>query len=275
MGISLAFVVAERDLSLGIQNQIETELSHEAKILAKAIGSISNNGNLISLKSQIDEYSEASESRITLIDSSGIVLVDSDVTMNEVLLLENHLNRPEVIKAFEVGQGSSKRFSDTTNQEMLYYAILDSSNDKDRVIRISVPYEYLDEILATLENSITLIVVVGIIVSILASLLAGNYMRSSLVDLEKVASAIGEGNYKKKDLKSLPVGRSDEIGSVARDISSISTDLKNQISLITKQRNQFGAVLDGLGEGILMCDQNGIISFRTVSYTHLTLPTKA
>ena len=84
---------------------------------------------------------------------------------------------------------------------MLYYAILDSSNDKDRVIRISVPYEYLDEILATLENSITLIVVVGIIVSILASLLAGNYMRSSLVDLEKVASAIGEGNYKKKDLK--------------------------------------------------------------------------
>ena len=262
LGISLAFVVAERDLSLGIQNQIETELSHEAKILVKAIGSISSNGNLISLKSQIDEYSEASESRITLIDSSGIVLVDSDVTMNEVLLLENHLNRPEVIKAFEVGQGSSKRFSDTTNQEMLYFAILDSSNDKDRVIRISVPYEYLDEILATLENSITLIVVVGIIVSILASLLAGNYMRSSLVDLEKVASAIGEGNYKKKDLKSLPVGRSDEIGSVARDISSISTDLKNQISLITKQRNQFGAVLDGLGEGILMCDQDGIISFR-------------
>ena len=193
MGISLAFVVAERDLSLGIQNQIETELSHEAKILVKAIGSLSSNGNLIFLKSQIDDYSEASESRITLIDNSGVVLVDSDVTMNEVLVLENHMNRPEVAKAFETGQGASKRFSDTTNQEMLYFAILDSSSGEDRVIRISVPYEYLDEILASLENSITLIVVVGIIVSILASLLAGNYMRASLVDLEKVASAIGEG----------------------------------------------------------------------------------
>ena len=217
MGISLAFVVAERDLSLGIQNQIETELSHEAKILVKAIGSLSSNGNLIFLKSQIDDYSVASESRITLIDNSGVVLVDSDVTMNEVLVLENHMNRPEVAKAFETGQGASKRFSDTTNQEMLYFAILDSSSGEDRVIRISVPYEYLDEILASLENSITLIVVVGIIVSILASLLAGNYMRASLVDLEKVASAIGEGSFKKKDLKSLPVGRSDEIGSVARD----------------------------------------------------------
>ena len=262
VGISLAFVVAERDLSLGIQNQIEIELSHEAKILAKVIGSQSSNGNLIFLKSQIDEYSAASESRITLIDNSGVVLVDSDVTMNEVLELDNHMSRPEVTKAFETGQGTSKRFSETTNQEMLYFAIRDSSSGEDRVIRISVPYEYLDNILASLANSITLIVVVGIIVSILASLLAGNYMRASLVDLEKVASAIGEGSFKKKDLKSLPVERSDEIGSVARDISSISTDLKNQISLITKQRNQFGAVLDGLGEGILMCDQDGIINFR-------------
>jgi len=262
VGISLAFVVAERDLSLGIQNQIETELSHEAKILAKAIGSLSSNGNLIFLKSQIDEYSEASESRITLIDNFGVVLVDSDVTMNEVLVLENHMSRPEVAKAFETGQGTSKRFSDTTNQQMLYFAILDSSSGEDRVIRISVPYEYLDEILASLENSITLIVVVGIIVSILASLLAGNYIRASLVDLEKVASAIGEGSFKKKDLKSLPVGRSDEIGSVARDISSISTDLKNQISLITKQRNQFGAVLDGLGEGIMVLKEDGEITYR-------------
>jgi len=262
VGISLAFVVAERDLSLGIQNQIEIELSHEAKILAKVIGSQSSNGNLIFLKSQIDEYSAASESRITLIDNSGVVLVDSDVTMNEVLELDNHMSRPEVAKAFEAGEGASKRFSETTNQEMLYFAIRDSSSGEDRVIRISVPYEYLDNILASLANSITLIVVVGIIVSILASILAGNYMRASLVDLEKVASAIGEGSFKKKDLKSLPVERSDEIGSVARDISSISTDLKNQISLITKQRNQFGAVLDGLGEGILMCDQDGIINFR-------------
>ena len=125
-----------------------------------------------------------------------------------------------------------------------------------------MPYEYLDTILISLENSITLILVVGVIVSILASLLAGNYMRTSLVDLEKVASEIGEGSFKKKNLKSLPVERSDEIGSVARNISSISTDLKNQISLITKQRNQFGSVLDGLGEGILMCDQDGIINFR-------------
>ena len=262
LGISLAFIVAERDLSLGIQNQIETELSHQAKILTKAISTQSSSGNLIFLKSQIDEYSVASESRITLIDNSGVVLVDSDVSMDAVLELENHADRPEVLQAFKSGQGSSKRFSETINQEMLYFAILDTSSDKDRVIRISVPYEYLDTILISLENSITLILVVGVIVSILASLLAGNYMRTSLVDLEKVASEIGEGSFKKKNLKSLPVERSDEIGSVARNISSISTDLKNQISLITKQRNQFGSVLDGLGEGILMCDQDGVINFR-------------
>ena len=38
--------------------------------------------------------------------------------------------------------------------------------------------------------------------------------------------------------------------SMARNISTISLNLKEQISLIAKQRDQFGLVLDGLGVGI-------------------------
>ena len=81
---------------------------------------------------------------------------------------------------------------------MFYFALLDTSNDAERVIRISVPYESLDQILASLGNSITLIVVVGLIVAILASVLAGDYIRSSFMDLEKAAADISAGSYKKK-----------------------------------------------------------------------------
>ena len=42
IGISLSFVVAERDLSLQIQDQIETELLRQAKILRKSIGDLMN-----------------------------------------------------------------------------------------------------------------------------------------------------------------------------------------------------------------------------------------
>ena len=262
IGLSLAFIVAERDLSEGLQQQIESELSKQAQILRQSFADSSKVDNSISLKSQIDSYSAASGSRITLIAPDGKVLVDSDIAMDILESLDNHSNRPEIMAAFSNGSGSSKRFSNSIQQDMLYFALLDTTSDPKRVIRISVTNEYLDRSLASLENSMTLIIVVALIVAILASVIAGNYIRESLIDLERAASDMSDGSYKKKDLGSLPVKRRDEIGSMARNISTISTNLKNQISLIAKQRDQFGSVLDGLGEGIMVCDQNGLITFR-------------
>ena len=262
IGISLSFVVAERDLSLKLQDQIETELSRQAKILRKSIANIIDAGDFFKLKAQVDEYAAASDSRITIILKDGYVIVDSDVEASKIDDLDNHSDRPEIISAFKNGYGSSKRYSSTVKKEMFYFALLDSSNDVERVIRISVPYESLDQILASLGNSITLIVVVGLIVAILASVLAGDYIRSSFMDLEKAAADISAGSYKKKDLESLPIKRSDEIGSMARNISTISSNLREQISLIAKQRDQFGLVLDGLGEGIMVLDEDGTITFR-------------
>ena len=254
--------MAERDLSIGLQEQIESELFKQAKILRQSFIQSAQNNQPINLKSYVDSYSEASGSRITLINKQGKVLADSSLKTANLLSLDNHGDRPEVITAFLKGAGSAKRFSTTTKQEMLYFALLDITDGRDRVIRIAVTNEYLDRSLASLENSMTLIIVVALIVSILASILASNYIRESLMDLEKVASDVSDGSYKKKDLKALPLKRSDEIGSMARNISTISTNLKNQISLIAKQRDQFGVVLDGLGEGILVCNNNGIITFR-------------
>ena len=262
IGLSLAFVVADRDLSEGLQQQIERELSKQAKILRQSFAESPKLNNSIGLKSQIDSYSDASGSRITLIARDGKVLVDSDIAMDNLESLDNHSNRPEVIAAFNSGSGSSKRFSNSTQQDMLYFALLDTSSEVERVIRISVTNAYLNSSLASLENSMTLIIVVALIVAILASVIAGNYIRESLMDLEKAASDMSHGSYEKKDLESLPIKRRDEIGSMARNISTISTNLKKQISLIAKQRDQFGSVLDGLGEGIMVCDQNGLITFR-------------
>jgi len=262
IGISLSFIVAERDLSLRLQEQIETELSRQARIIRKSINEPLKSNDLILIKSQVDEYAKASDSRITIISNTGKVLVDSDVDAINIDSLENHSDRAEIISAFASGDGSGKRFSSTVQKEMFYFALLDTSLGSERVIRISVPYENLDQVLASLGNSITLIVVVGLIVAILASILAGDYIRASFVELERAAAEISAGSYKKKNLDSLPTKRSDEIGSMARNISTISMNLKEQISLIAKQRDQFGLVLDGLGEGIMVLNEEGIINFR-------------
>ena len=141
IGISLSFIVAERDLSLKLQEQIETELSRQAKIIRKSLANSSTSGDILALKSQVDEYASASDSRITIILKNGVVVVDSDIDAIETKELSNHSDRPEIIAAFNNGFGSSKRFSSTIQKEMFYFALLDATQTQERIIRISVPYE--------------------------------------------------------------------------------------------------------------------------------------
>ena len=59
--------------------------------------------------------------RITWIGADGTVLYDNDT---DASALESHLDRPEVIAAFETGTGESVRRSETLNMGTYYYAIL-------------------------------------------------------------------------------------------------------------------------------------------------------
>lgn len=59
--------------------------------------------------------------RITIVNEDGSVIYDSDA---DTTGMENHRERPEIIKAFETGEGQAVRHSDTVNQNTYYYAIL-------------------------------------------------------------------------------------------------------------------------------------------------------
>ena len=80
----------------------------------------------------------------------------------------------------------------------MYFAILDSSSEQNNIIRLAMPYNYFDETLNSLENSVTLIFVVALIVSIMAGIIAGNYTRDNLYELEKAVSQLASGNIRKK-----------------------------------------------------------------------------
>lgn len=73
--------------------------------------------------------------RVTLIDRKGNVVYDSFKKLN--LKLENHLNRPEIQKAFKNGQGFDvRRTSETTGVPYFYSA----SRYDDYIVRSALPY---------------------------------------------------------------------------------------------------------------------------------------
>ena len=261
ISIAITYVVAERDLNNTFKQQTLSELKKKAKLLVISVGSLNKFDDIKSADSFANELGSASNSRITFIKNNGQVIGDSELSFDEINIIDNHGNRSEVIDALKNGTGWSSRYSSTLNQELLYFAILDTEDIHPNIIRISVPITYIDNITDTLGLSVVLLFIVVFIVSIIASGVSANYLYSNIQELANVASNISKGKTISDDIDALPTQRDDEFGTVARSISQLSDDLKNQIKIIAKQRDQFGLVLDDLGEGIIVTNKKGKVVF--------------
>ena len=237
------------------------ELEKKANLLVTSVGSLTRFNDINTADLFANELGIASNSRVTFIKNDGQVIGDSELDLNEINTIDNHGNRSEVIDALKNGTGWSSRYSSTLNQELLYFAIQDNENIYPNIIRISVPITYIDNITDALGLSVFLLFIVVFIVSIIASGVSANYLYSNIQELANVASNISKGKTISDDINALPTQRDDEFGTVARSISQLSEDLKNQIKIIAKQRDQFGLVLDDLGEGIIVTNKKGKVVF--------------
>ena len=256
LSVIATYFITERDLRRGIENQLVNELEKEANLIVENIGNVSSFLSLEESDAAADNLGSIIDSRVTLISNEGEVVGDSSLTIQEISLLDNHLNRSEVVEALKNKRGWSSRYSNTLDSNLLYFAVLDENIEEPNVIRVAVPLSSLDSALSSLELAISLLFIVVFIVSVFASFISSRILYSNIEALDKAASRIIDGAIKKKDIKALPTQRVDEFGNVARTISQISADLKQRIQDIAKQRDQFGNVLNDLGEGILVADNN-------------------
>ena len=262
VSIRIAYVIAERDITSTFEEQTIYQLEKQAQLLLVNIDDVSKYSDIKVADSLADKLGNASDSRVTLILNNGVVVGDSDVELQSIVDLDNHANRDEIKEALAFGKGWSSRYSETIGRQLLYFAITDNNKIEPNIIRIAVPYTYLDQVFASLNLSIFLIGIVAFVVCFIASTLIFNYTYKNLSELENAVSSLAKGPIKKKDKEILPLDGLDEFSSVARSITQVSEALKNQVRLIAKQRNQFGSVLDDLGEGVIVFNDLAEITYH-------------
>ena len=125
-----------------VKNQFIINIKHELENISILLQTQINNYSFIDLPDKdkfIKETGENINRRITIININGKVIADSD---EDPKLMENHSNRPEFQQALKYGIGTSKRFSETLNIEMLYIAVPYGEKDAIKgIIRTSLPAE--------------------------------------------------------------------------------------------------------------------------------------
>lgn len=174
------------------EKQVRSDLRIDAELLKDS--EIFDEKNRIIDDDQF-ELVTSEKLRITWIDSDGTVLFDNDTDASR---LENHKDRPEIIKAFDTGSGESVRTSDTFQINTYYYAI---KLDNGTVVRSAIEAKSISSVFIA---SLPAILCIAFAIMVICLLISSVLTRQILDPIERMAENINReiiGEIEYQELK--------------------------------------------------------------------------
>jgi signal transduction histidine kinase len=236
MVVSVVLII-DNELYSSIVEQTTHDLAGEARLVATEWRPNVDPDSLADLAGV------ATGHRITLIDSTGHVVGDSEFDGPALQALENHATRPEVVAARQTGLGSIRRMSPSTGEERLYVAVKAPRG----TARVSVTTGAVEEIFAHARSGV---LVAGLISFLLAGILAVLFSRSvsrPIVDLSNVARSLAAGERKRHP----PLAAPGEVGDLADAVHRLAEQLEARISALAAEQSVLSALVETLNEGVI------------------------
>lgn len=223
-------------------NKTKERLHQEVDVIAVYLNRISEL-DIIKIDSDIKSIAKKSESRITLIEESGRVILDSEVPLQNVGLLENHSNRTEIIEADHSGIGTDKRKSKSLNVDYFYLAKkvhLDAKGNLQdlKYIRTSKSLYHFEKTINEVKFNIVITGLIFILVIISISVLVSQQISKPLKTIVTDLKEIHDGNFNKR----LQVKTKDEIKLVAEAVNELVQKIQEdllELDKLSKIRSQF------------------------------------
>jgi signal transduction histidine kinase len=214
-------------VSLKLQNNFEEKITDKLQSNAVLVGDIltgdlleHNNG---AVQEKIEALAEKLDLRITVIDKQGKVLGDSD---EDPALMENHNDRPEIIKAVENGFGQSTRFSDTLEYNMKYVAVrVKNSGDLLGFVRFSLPFSEVQLQLQLIYRTVLFSAIVAIIIALTVAYLLSRSITLPISRMQDAAQRIAKGDFSRK----VNIKSKDELGQLAKSLNIMAAELQQRM----------------------------------------------
>ncbi len=224
-----------------IHDQLETQIDEISYLLlhTNIVASITDRYQVLV------KYVQQSQLRLTLIDSTGIVLFDSNVSRDSLVYIGNHLRRPEIQQALTHRWGSDERKSATINQPLYYVAkIFSNPNaadvflDKVKFIRLAIPLKNVNDKLRQVRLKIFGASGLALMFVAVLSFWIANRLTYPIHNLSQVAESIKAGNSEAR----FQHHSKDELGELADLLNQMLEKLREdlvQMRKLEKMRSQF------------------------------------
>lgn len=230
-------VIIDNQIHSSITDQATNDLAGEARLLATQWKPGTPPDALA------DDAGVATGHRITLIDSTGRVVGDSEFNGPALESLENHAARAEVIAAQQHGVGSARRVSPSTGESQLYVAV----KAPNGFARVSVTTRAIEEIFARARSGV---IAAGFISFLLAGVLAVLFSRAvsrPIAELRDVARSLAAGER----MRYPPLAAPGEVGDLADAIYRLAEQLEARLSALVAEQSILSALVETLNEGVL------------------------
>lgn len=174
--------------------------------------------------------------RLTWVAADGKVLFDSQADLSS---MDNHLEREEIIEAFEKGSGSSYRYSSTLTEKTLYEATLLSDGT---VLRISVDRASGFSIAMGMLYPIIIVMVIAVIVS---AVLAHTMSKKIIEPLNR----LDLDNPMENDVYA-------EIAPLLGRIHRQNMKIERKAAELKRKKDEFDLITGNMHEGLVLLDKN-------------------
>ena len=182
---------------------------------------------------------ENGEYRLTLIDTDGTVLYDTNA---DAATMENHSDRREFQEAFLSGYGESHRYSRTLTEQTYYFA---KKLSDDRVLRISTSQVTIVSLLLGMLQPLLVITFLAILLSVFLAKCASRNLVRPLNNLD-LNDPLSNDVY-------------EELSPLLRHMAQQNKQIALQMDELSRSQNEFNAITSNMSEGLIVLNKDGVV----------------
>lgn len=242
-----SMLAAERWLRDSIESTLVDEMQRQARLLAAALPH-----DAAELPRAAHRLAALGNRRMTIVDSTGVVVGDSEFDDPSLALLDNHLSRPEIAEALRRGWGVAKRYSTSTNRDELKVAV----HAWPGVVRISAPMAQVDGVVVEAQRAVVVAACVALVLGLGLAWFGGREVSRPLGQLAAAARTVAAGGAPTYPSSTMP-----EVRQLVRAFRAMQEELATRMGDLRHRREETAAIVESMVEGVAAVDPSGEVVF--------------
>jgi two-component system phosphate regulon sensor histidine kinase PhoR len=236
-----------------LYQQIDARLRDAAVLVRGELADQVGGGRNEVLQERVRRLGAETGTRFTVVALDGTVLADSSrAALADVAKMENHRDRPEIVRARARGEGLVSRASATLATPYRYFALrVDVDGKPVGVMRTALPVADIEAEAAAMQRLIWGLVGAVCLAVIGLSYWIVGHILDPITSLAAAADAISAGDYHHR----VYVENRDELGTLARTLNRMSQELDGRLTQLSQTSDRQSTVLGGMIEGVIAVDE--------------------